>query len=101
MDIKPHIPKDILSCILILVLLVISYQRLQKLFEEETSISITFMKNEVHLPSLTICIFPIYSNTNLNQTNMTFQEFMDGSLSVKDSIIGGSFEYMSNFPDEE
>ena len=99
MEIMSHIPKDILSCILILVLLVISYQRLQKLFEEETSISITFMKNEVHLPSLTICNFPIYSN--LNQTNMTFQEFMDGSLSVKDSIIGGSFEYMSNFPDEE
>ena len=99
MQVNSIIPKVILSCILILVLLVISYQRLQKLFEEETSISITFMKNEVHLPSLTICNFAIYSN--VIQTNMTFQEFMDGSLSVKDSIIGGSFEYMSNFPDEE
>ena len=99
MKVTSIVPKVILSCILILALLVISYQRLQKLFQEETSISITYMENEVQLPSLTICNFPNYLDDI--QKNMTFQEFMDGSSSLKDAFIGGSFEYMSNIPDEE
>ena len=99
MEVNSIIPKVILSCILFLALLVISYQRLQKLFLEETSISISYMENEVQLPSLTICNFTLI--LNINQTNMTFQEFMDESSSLKHSFIGGYFSYSSNFPDEE
>ena len=91
--------KVILSCILLLAFLVISYQQLQKLFEEETSISFNYMTKEIQLPAFAICQFHDLNLTD--QTNMTFQEFMEDTFSIKDALIGGYFEYGTTLPDEK
>ena len=91
--------KVILSCILLLAFLVISYKQLEKLFEEETSISFNYMKKEIQLPAFAIC--QTRDNNLTDQTNMNFEEFMEDTFSIKDALIGGYFEYGTTLPDEK
>ena len=89
----------LLSCILLLAFVIISYKQLEKLFTEETSISFDYMKKEIQLPAFAIC--QCHEDNLPDQTNMNFQEFMEDTFSIKDAIIDGFFEYGTTLPDEK
>ena len=89
----------ILSCILLLAFIIISYKQLDKLLAEETSISFNYMKEEIQLPAFAIC--QSHESNLTDQSNMNFQEFMKDTFSIKDLIINGYFEYGTTLPDEK
>ena len=89
----------ILSCILLLAFITISYKQFEKLLEEETSISFNYMKEEIQLPAFALCQF--HDSDLTEQSNMNFQEFMKDTFSIKDFIINGYFEYGTTLPDEK
>ena len=88
----------ILEIILILSLLIISYDRLVKLWNEETIMSSSYLEDGIDLPSLTIC-----SNAykKFNQTNMTMEEFMQNYPSVLDYITDAKFYHGLEFTFED
>ena len=88
----------ILEIMLILTLLIISYDRLIKLWNEETIMSSSYLEDGIDLPSLTIC-----SNAykKFDQTNMTMEKFMQNYPSVLDYITDAKFYHGLEFTLED
>ena len=65
-----------------------------KLSQEETSLSYSTARHGLYLPSVTICLraYEDYKNAPKMGVNVTFQEFMETSKSVKDLLIKAIFK---------
>ena len=80
--------------LLIVKLTILTYFRWEKLDQEETSLSYSTARHGLYLPSVTICLraYEDYKNAPKMNENVTFQEFMETSKSVKDLLIRAIFK---------
>ena len=83
--------KYILQFLLVIALIIVTYNRWVKLSREETSMSNSFEDSSfgIQLPSMTICYraYEDYSTAPKMDETVTFKEFMETSKSVKDIIV--------------
>ena len=86
--------KICLQFLLIIALLILTYFRLDKLYQEETSLSYSTVSSGLYLPSLTLC-FRSYNDEKVQpkmDSTVTFKDFMENSRSVKDILMQAYFE---------
>ena len=85
--------KKSLQFLLIVTLLVLTYFRLEKLFQEETSLSYSTVNSGLYLPSLTTCFRSYTDETRPKMdTTMNFKDFMENFRSVKDILNSAVFK---------
>ena len=86
---KLNIIRNILGSVLLVALLVIITAQFMKYLDEETNLSMKYVKNDwIELPSITICNLDIDSNENIyNQKNMTFEEFVKNTSQLQSNTI--------------
>ena len=87
--------KILLTCALIVILSSITILLILKYMDEKTTLSIEYDKKKwIELPSFTFC--PQEFNQG-DQTNMTFDEYMNQSLMVTDLIISSNFSIFAPY----
>ena len=81
--------------LLIVALLVLTYFRFYKLYQEEVSLSNSYENSGqgIHFPSMTLCYrgYHDFSKAPKMNESVTFKEFMESSLSVKDLLVEAVF----------
>ena len=87
--------KILLQCILIVTLIFLTTLRMQKLWQEETSLSYSKVNQKIQLPSMTICLrrYDDFAKAPKMDETVTFDEFMESSKSVKDILVGVKFSF--------
>ena len=86
---KLNILRNILGSVLLVALLVITTAQFMKYLDEETNLSVKYVKNDwIELPSITICNMDVDSNENIyNQKNLTFEEFVKETSKLQSNTI--------------
>ena len=85
--------KIILTCGLFVILVSITILLTMKYDAEKTTISIQYdQKNWTELPSFTFCPEPL---DYVKQPNMTFEEFMNQTNLITDTILTANFEILT------